>query len=879
MDTRPTQVSQCVEEKSEISNPSLKLIFEKTNAASNGLISLQKSENGEGRNQRHSLDPYQRSSEAEKQNSIMLPHPETKNAMVETSRPFVERRNNEIANQSSKPLSAKRRRNIAIGSLKHGPNRSENNAYQLSNPLSNSGITDDANQLSHPLSDRSSGDGKNRSPNILPGHRSRDATSQLLSPFNGGRSIYSANQHSNCLPDMATKDEGNPCSKSISDETRKNEMNQSLDILSHQSGEMNEELTRLFNKLFVKAEGRNPSSECNASKIWQIVVLIPDQPFDSRTNPIQADNDSVDQPFETHLSNREASNPKASQCFEQGKCSNHASHSQTKEQSHYEINNCEESYTLADDLSRLAIKKKLGSDVTKSNKSKFFIKQKQDPEASSVNLSRPIIKNKKQKSKIQSNNEARFLTNESAGSDVTSDKPPRCLISEKEGSGISYNKSRQLLMSKNKGPDSSSYKPPPFPISKSEGSDASSDNRSQFFSETRQESIAPSAFLTEVVYRNEPGSEEQSKKPLRFLTNNSGVLDVLPNETPSLPISMSERSNASSNNQLPYYNNKKQGANFRTVYPSQPMNENRKRSKARFNIPPRFMVSNREGPDAPSDYHSRPFIKILSYSTCQGSNSDDEPSRFVASGNQGSNPGDEPSRFVANGNQGSNVQFDGPFSLLINKNKAAEYSKQSGFYISKNRGSNQYECTQNSASKGYFNIFVAGPENCGKIQLIKAFVGTSIAVSKIFNSSCVAVKTDERTGVGFKIWYVRNLRTSLLFIAGICSREKSVILLVYNIIKHETLSDIDDYIKDVRGRLGSRVPIVLVGNKVDARTPTTISEFDKAGRRINSFDDGHEMKEKHELQDFLECSGKTRDGVLEIFRRAAELAVYRQVKK
>ncbi|KIM76664.1 hypothetical protein PILCRDRAFT_77517 [Piloderma croceum F 1598] len=72
------------------------------------------------------------------------------------------------------------------------------------------------------------------------------------------------------------------------------------------------------------------------------------------------------------------------------------------------------------------------------------------------------------------------------------------------------------------------------------------------------------------------------------------------------------------------------------------------------------------------------------------------------------------------------------------------------------------------------------------------------------------------------------------------------------------------------------LPIILVGCKIDLRhDPTIIEELSKASQRPTTPEEGMAVASKIGAKHYLECSARTREGVLEVFQYATRAALGR----
>jgi Ras homolog gene family, member A len=77
-----------------------------------------------------------------------------------------------------------------------------------------------------------------------------------------------------------------------------------------------------------------------------------------------------------------------------------------------------------------------------------------------------------------------------------------------------------------------------------------------------------------------------------------------------------------------------------------------------------------------------------------------------------------------------------------------------------------------------------------------------------------------------------------------------------------------------------KIPIILVGNKKDLRNDEKIrQELSRNKLEPVSSVQGKQMAEQVGAVGYLECSAKTKDGVREVFERAAIAALQSKLKK
>jgi small GTP-binding protein len=85
----------------------------------------------------------------------------------------------------------------------------------------------------------------------------------------------------------------------------------------------------------------------------------------------------------------------------------------------------------------------------------------------------------------------------------------------------------------------------------------------------------------------------------------------------------------------------------------------------------------------------------------------------------------------------------------------------------------------------------------------------------------------------------------------------SVVVIVYDITRHETLENVKVWFDDIKGNVRSIIPIVLVGNKIDLTNRTVTKE---QGQRL-----AREIRAT-----FVETSAKTGENIRGLFDKIAK---------
>jgi small GTP-binding protein len=92
-------------------------------------------------------------------------------------------------------------------------------------------------------------------------------------------------------------------------------------------------------------------------------------------------------------------------------------------------------------------------------------------------------------------------------------------------------------------------------------------------------------------------------------------------------------------------------------------------------------------------------------------------------------------------------------------------------------------------------------------------------------------------------------------IRGMYYRDAKGALLVYDVTNPESFKNLDKWVAELEENLGRKVPVLLVGNKIDLERKVSREEAV-----------GYAMKNKFQ---FVECSAKTGEGVEDAFRKLA----------
>nr|XP_045014877.1 transforming protein RhoA-like isoform X1 [Jaculus jaculus] len=104
--------------------------------------------------------------------------------------------------------------------------------------------------------------------------------------------------------------------------------------------------------------------------------------------------------------------------------------------------------------------------------------------------------------------------------------------------------------------------------------------------------------------------------------------------------------------------------------------------------------------------------------------------------------------------------------------------------------------------------------------------------------------------------------------------DTDVILMCFSIDRPDSLANIPEKWTPEVKHFCPNVPIILVGNKKDLRNDKhTIQELAKVKQKPVKPEEGRDMVNKIDAFGYMECSAKTKDGVMEVFETATRAAL------
>lgn len=158
-----------------------------------------------------------------------------------------------------------------------------------------------------------------------------------------------------------------------------------------------------------------------------------------------------------------------------------------------------------------------------------------------------------------------------------------------------------------------------------------------------------------------------------------------------------------------------------------------------------------------------------------------------------------------------------------------------------------------------FKVVFLGDSGAGKTSLIKSFIygkfESNYTMTIGIDFLAKTMYLDDRT-VRLQIWDSAGQERFRSIIPSYI-RDSSVAVVVYDVTNRVSFTNASRWIEDVRAERGTDVLIALVGNKVDM-----------AERRVVATSEG-ESKAREEGVMFIECSARTGDNVMQLFRNLA----------
>ena len=154
-------------------------------------------------------------------------------------------------------------------------------------------------------------------------------------------------------------------------------------------------------------------------------------------------------------------------------------------------------------------------------------------------------------------------------------------------------------------------------------------------------------------------------------------------------------------------------------------------------------------------------------------------------------------------------------------------------------------------------IALLGDATVGKTNLVIRFVDNSFSINTPttigydYKSKTIVLNDSKKKKAKLQIWDTAGQERFMSLTNNIYKRVDGIIL-VYDISKYETFSNITNWIKRIK-EFNDRLPVLIVGNKID-----------KNEERIVSFNEGEKLANEYNMN-FFETSALSGDNVDEAF--------------
>ena len=178
-------------------------------------------------------------------------------------------------------------------------------------------------------------------------------------------------------------------------------------------------------------------------------------------------------------------------------------------------------------------------------------------------------------------------------------------------------------------------------------------------------------------------------------------------------------------------------------------------------------------------------------------------------------------------------------------------------------------------------LVIVGDGACGKTCLLIVFSKDEfpeVYVPTVFENYVADIEVDDKT-VELALWDTAG-QEDYDRLRPLSYPDTDVILMCFSIDSPDSLENIQEKWTPEVKHFCPNVPIILVGNKKDLRDDENIKrELAKMKQETVKTEEGTSMCEKIGGFAYLECSAKTKDGVLNVFRTATRAALRTKVKK
>ena len=178
-------------------------------------------------------------------------------------------------------------------------------------------------------------------------------------------------------------------------------------------------------------------------------------------------------------------------------------------------------------------------------------------------------------------------------------------------------------------------------------------------------------------------------------------------------------------------------------------------------------------------------------------------------------------------------------------------------------------------------LVIVGDGACGKTCLLIVFSKDEfpeVYVPTVFENYVADIEVDDKT-VELALWDTAG-QEDYDRLRPLSYPDTDVILMCFSIDSPDSLENISEKWTPEVKHFCPNVPIILVGNKKDLRDDESVKrELAKMKQEPVKTEEGTLMCEKIGGYSYLECSAKTKEGVINVFRTATRAALHTKTKK
>ncbi|KAL9959586.1 hypothetical protein ACROYT_G032920 [Oculina patagonica] len=178
-------------------------------------------------------------------------------------------------------------------------------------------------------------------------------------------------------------------------------------------------------------------------------------------------------------------------------------------------------------------------------------------------------------------------------------------------------------------------------------------------------------------------------------------------------------------------------------------------------------------------------------------------------------------------------------------------------------------------------LVIVGDGACGKTCLLIVFSKDEfpeVYVPTVFENYVADIEVDDKT-VELALWDTAG-QEDYDRLRPLSYPDTDVILMCFSIDSPDSLENISEKWTPEVKHFCPNVPIILVGNKTDLRADENVKrELAKMKQEPVKTEEGSLMSEKISAYAYLECSAKTKEGVINVFRTATRAALRTKKKK